>query len=230
MENGVIIGEFFLRWLHYIFGIMWIGHLYYFNFSQTPFMAEADAATKSGVQQKLFPRTLFWFRWGAMFTFLTGWFLIFHKMFALQIPIESEWSVKILTGGIIGTLMFLNVWLIIWPNQKVVIENATQVAQGKPAIAGVADLAARAAIASRTNTLYSLPMLFFMGAASRLPLAINPEKSVSTYWVAFSILVGAIQWNAMKGKMGVMAKIGQTVHFGILLSFALYGLMWFLLR
>lgn len=213
--------EFWMRWLHYVFGILWIGHLYYFNFSQTPFMAEADAATKSGVQQKLFPRTLFWFRWGAMVTFLTGWAMVGHKM-GMGMPLNSPWGVTIFTGGIIGTLMFLNVWLIIWPNQKVVIENAMKVAKGETAIPGVADLASRAAIASRANTLFSIPMLFFMGAASHLPISISPDKSLVPYWSTFAIIVGLIQFNAMKGKMGPMQKLGATTHFGVLLAVVLY--------
>jgi uncharacterized membrane protein len=219
--------EFWMRWLHYFFGILWIGHLFYFNFSQTPFMAEADAATKSGVQQKLFPRTLFWFRWGAMFTFLTGWGMIGHKM-GMGVPMVSSWGISVFTGGILGTLMFLNVWLIIWPNQKMIIENAGKVARGEAAIPGIADRASRAAIASRTNTLFSIPMLFFMGSASHLPINVSPDKSLMPYWLTFAVVVGLIQLNAMKGKMGPLAKLGGTIHFGFLLSFFLYFAIHFL--
>ena len=219
--------EFWMRWLHYFVGIMWIGHLYYFNFSQTPFMAEADAATKSMVFQKLAPRTMFWFRWGAMFTFLSGWGMIGHKL-GLGIPASSAWGTIIFSGGVLGTLMFLNVWLIIWPNNKIMIENATNVAKGEQPIPGIADLGARSAVASRTNTLFSIPMLFFMGAASHLPLTLSPEKSLVPYWCTYAIIVGLIQLNAMKGKMGPMQKIGMTTHFGLLLTFILYLAMEFL--
>ena len=164
--------EFWMRWFHYFFGILWIGHLYYFNFSQMPFMAEADAATKSAVLQKLAPRTMFWFRWGAMLTFLTGFAMIGHKL-GMGVPVTSAWATIILSGGLIGTLMFLNVWLVIWPNNKLMIENATQVAKGDQPIPGLADLAARAAVASRTNTLFTIPMLFFMGAPLQLWLVFS---------------------------------------------------------
>jgi uncharacterized membrane protein len=214
--------EFWLRWFHYFFGILWIGHLYYFNFSQMAFMGEADAATKSAVFQKLTPRTMFWFRYGALVTFLTGWAMIGHKMGALGIPLTSSWSTIILTGGLLGTLMFLNVWLIIWPNNRVIIENAERTARGEPAIPGVADLAARAAIASRTNTLFSVPMLFFMTAASHLPLALSPEKSLIPYWCVFGILAGALELNAVKGKMGPLQKLKHVVHFGVVLTLVLY--------
>ena len=220
--------EFWMRWFHVFFGILWIGHLYYFNFSQTPFMAEADAATKSVIFQKLTPRTMFWFRWGAMFTFLTGWGMIGHKMGALGIPATSAWGTIILSGGILGTLMFLNVWLIIWPNNKIMIENATKVAKGEQATPGIAELAARAAVGSRTNTLFSIPMLFFMNAASHLPLVLSPEKSLVPYWCTYAIIVGLLQLNAMKGKMGPLQKLGMTVHFGLLLTLALYFAMEFL--
>jgi uncharacterized membrane protein len=220
--------EFWLRWVHYVFGILWIGHLYYFNFSQTPFMAEADAATKSQVFQKLTPHTMFWFRWGAMLTFLTGWAMIAHKMGAFGIPLNSAWSTIILSGGIIGTLMFLNVWLIIWPITKLAIENATRVAKGESPIAGIAEMMPRAAIASRTNTLFSLPTLFFMAAASHLPLTLSPEKSLVPYWCTFAIIIGLLQFNAIKGKMGPMRKLGGVIHFGVLLTLILYFAMEFL--
>ena len=220
--------EFWMRWLHYFFGMLWIGHLYYFNFSQMPFMGEADAATKSAVFQKLTPRTMFWFRWGAMFTFLSGWGMIGHKMGALGIPATSAWGTIILTGGLLGTLMFLNVWLIIWPNNKVMIENATKTAKGEAAIPGVAELAARAAVASRTNTLFSVPMLFFMAAASHLPLTLSPDKSLVPYWCSFAIIVGLLELNAVKGKMGYLQKLGSVIHFGFLLTLALYAAMEFL--
>lgn len=213
--------EFWLRYFHYVFGILWIGHLYYFNFSQMAFMAEADASTKSAVFQKLTPRTMIWFRWGSMVTFLSGWGMIFHKA-GMGVPLDSAWGTIILSGGIIGTLMFLNVWLIIWPKNKMAIDNATRVAKGEQPIPNLADHMARAAVASRTNTLFSLPMLFFMGAASHLPLIVSPEKSQVPYWSTFAIVVGLLELNAIKGKMGPLQKLGMAVHFGILLTLVLY--------
>jgi uncharacterized membrane protein len=221
--------EFWMRWFHYFFGILWIGHLYYFNFSQMAFMAEAEAATKSAVFQKLTPKTMFYFRYGALFTFLTGWAMIGHKLGSLGMSgITSAWGTIIMTGGLIGTLMFLNVWLIIWPNNRLMIENAVKTAKGESPIPGVADLAARAAVASRTNTLFSIPMLFFMSAASHLPLSLSPEKSLVPYWSVFGILVGVIELNAIKGKMGVLQKMVHVIHGGIVLSIVLYVAMAFL--
>lgn len=215
-------GEFILRWFHYMAGVVWIGMLYYFNFVQGPFMAEAEASWKSGVQQKLLPRGMWWFRWGAMGTFLTGWGLLSQKAMEQHVPISSPWGTIILTGGILGTIMFLNVWLVIWPNQKIVIENATRVAKGEAALPETAAAAARAGIASRTNTLFSIPLLFFMGAASHLPISMSPDKSMVPYWSVFGIITALIELNALKGKMGPMAKIGGVIHLGLLLTVVYY--------
>ena len=112
--------DYLFRWGHFLAGITWIGLLYYFNFVQTEYFKEAEADHKSGAIQKLVPRALWWFRWAAMFTFLTGVALLAYRHQAI--------SFDITVGAMLGTLMFLNVWLIIWPNQKVVIASAEQVA------------------------------------------------------------------------------------------------------
>src|SRR5581483_5133203 len=101
---------FLFRWLHFFFGVTWIGHLYYFNFVQGAFFAETDAATKSNVIQKLVPRALWWFRWGAMFTMLTGITMLGIKghMGGAEI-FATSWGVSILTGAALGLLMWFNV-------------------------------------------------------------------------------------------------------------------------
>jgi len=168
-----------LRWLHLFFGVIWIGHLYYFNFVQGAFFAETDPSTKSNAIQKLVPRALWWFRWGAMYTFLTGLLYVGLKGHQGGFGIyETSWGLAILTGASLGTLMWANVWFIIWPNQKIVIASATQAAQGGKPLAHAAASANRASIASRTNTLFSIPMLFFMATASHLPLEISPEDQI----------------------------------------------------
>jgi uncharacterized membrane protein len=107
-----MILEFIFRWAHVLFGIVWIGMLYYFKYFK-----EAEADAKADAVKKLAPRALWWFRWGAMFTFLTGLYLL-HSIGAstnlLGMPV-------IWVGALAGTLMFLNVWLIIWPKQQVVL-------------------------------------------------------------------------------------------------------------
>lgn len=221
---------FLFRWFHFFFGVLWIGLLYYFNFVHGAFMAEADAQTKPGVVQKLLPRALFWFRWGAMGTFITGLLYLMirgHSMGGAFMT--SNYGILITTGAILGTLMFLNVWLIIWPKQQVVIRSAQQVASGGQALPEAAGSAARALTASRTNTCFSIPMLFFMGAASHLPVRVGDDSKIGAYWIAFALVVGGIELNAIKGKPGPMTTLRGVVHCGFGLAIVLYGLIEFLM-
>jgi len=150
-ENSL---PFLLRWVHLLAGVAWVGLLYYFNFIQGEYFKEADGGAKSDVIQKLVPNALWWFRWAAMFTFLSGLYLIyFWKLTGMGIMI----------GITMGTIMFLNVWLIIWPNQKIVIASAKQVAGGGEALPRAAAALGKAGLASRTNTLFSIPNVVFYG-------------------------------------------------------------------
>ena len=124
---------FLFRWLHIFFGVIWIGLLYYFNFVQGSFFAETDAATKSGAIQKLVPRALGWFRYAALLTLITGLILITGRLH-MGFNFATSWGVCILTGMTLGTIMFCNVWGIIWPNQKIVIASATAAATGGKAL------------------------------------------------------------------------------------------------
>lgn len=217
---------FVMRWLHFVFGITWIGLLYYFNFVQGSFFAETDASTKSNAIQKLVPRALWWFRWGAMGTFLTGWIIILYRghLGGHEIYMTS-WGIVIMTGALFASLMWANVWFIIWPNQKIVIASATQAATGGAALPTAAAAGAKAALASRTNTLFSIPMLFCMGAASHLPLSVTPESNLGLYWLIILIIAGALEFNAIKGKMGPITTIKGVIHMGFLLSFIVYAVM-----
>jgi len=195
--NGVL---FLLRYIHFISGIIWIGVLYYFNFIQGEFFKEIEPGVKSIATQKLVPRALWWFRWGAMVTFLSGVLLIVGTMHT-GVPLTSSWGVLILIGGTLGTFMWYNVWFVIWPAQKIVIASATQAAGGGKPIEGVADKAARAMCASRTNTLFSFPMLFFMGAARHLFL--NRDYSEVSYWCVVGgvgSIILLLEINALMGK------------------------------
>ena len=132
----MIVVDFLARWSHILFGITWIGLLYYFNFVQTEYVKKADPEAKKDVMQKLAPNALWWFRWAAFFTFLTGLYLLYVQ--------ERMITTAIALGTLMGTIMMLNVWGIIWRNQKVVIG----LKEGDAVKAG-----AKAALASRTNTL-----------------------------------------------------------------------------
>jgi uncharacterized membrane protein len=198
---------FLLRWIHFLSGIIWIGLLYYFNFVQTPFFAETEPAVRSGAVQKLVPRALWWFRWGAMITFLSGWLYLLHRV--PQVGFSTSYSWAILLGGILGTIMWANVWFVIWPNQKIVIQNAIDTAAGRPANPAAAPAGQRAGFASRTNTLFSISMLFFMGAASHLTLPV--PRSGPAFWVLCAIILALIEANALYGTQGATKKLLATV-------------------
>lgn len=143
------------RWVHFLAGITWIGLLYYFNFVQVPAMKDATAdGTAAGISKHVAPRALLWFRWAAVVTWLAGAALLganFVPAFTLQPGLAG-----IGVGAWLGTIMLFNVWVLIWPNQKKIlgIVSATDDEKGK---------ARRIAfLASRTNTMLSIPMLFFM--------------------------------------------------------------------
>lgn len=213
---------FLLRWLHIFFGIVWIGLLYYFNFVQGAFFAETDAATKSGAIQKLVPRALWWFRWGAMGTFLIGLVILMTMGHQNPYTFGTARGVLILIGAALGTFMWANVWFVIWPNQKIVIASTTDVAQGKPANPAAAGAAARAGVASRTNVLFSMPMLFFMASSTHLPLVVNPERNLAALaGVVAAILIG-LEVNALKGKTGPMTTVKGVIHCGVGLTVVLY--------
>jgi len=236
---ALLTGEgwlFLLRWFHFLAGITWIGLLYYFNLVQTPFFAETDAPVRSGAIQKLVPRALWWFRWGAMVTFVTGWLIILHRWGQLGWAgwWNSSYGWTITLGGILGSVMWANVWFVIWPNQKVVIANALQTAKGGPAIPDAAARGRRAALASRTNVLFSIPMLFYMGAASHLNL-VRPGSGGKAWMAILSaLIIVLVEVNALVGAQGATKKpldtIQGTLAAGFILALVYYLMFEILLR
>jgi uncharacterized membrane protein len=147
------------RWLHILSGIMWIGLLYYFNFVQVPAMAEAAKDnTGGGISKHVAPRALFWFRWGAVATWLFGAMLLGSNFFKAFFLLDRAFY-AIGVGAWLGTIMIFNVWVLIWPNQKKILGMVQATDAEKAKARRVAFLA------SRTNTLLSIPMVFFMAAS-----------------------------------------------------------------
>lgn len=147
------------RWLHLVAGVMWIGLLYYFNFVQVAALKAAGAdGTAAGITKHVAPRALFFFRWAALVTWLAGAALLeagFMHAFLLH---PSHRIIGV--GAWLGTIMLLNVWGLIWPNQKKVLGIVPATDEEKNKARRVAFLA------SRTNTMLSIPMLFFMAAGA----------------------------------------------------------------
>lgn len=218
--------EFLFRWIHFLAGITWIGVLYYFNFIQTPFFAtDLGGQARSAVVRGLLPNALWWFRWGAMVTFITGWLLVLMYIGHGGMGLGDGLITRILTGGLLGTLMWANVWFVIWPAQQVVIKSAEQVAAGGEAIPEAAARGARAGLASRTNTLFSIPMLFFMGSARHLVTFNNGDNDLP-YWVIVLAIVLALEVNCLVGtgqaRQKYLGSVSGTIHAGLALTLVLY--------
>jgi uncharacterized membrane protein len=152
------------RWLHILSGVMWIGLLYYFNFVQVDALKKAGADTPptgAGITKHVAPRALFFFRWAALLTWLMGAFILGDK-FDDAFLFREKAYIPIGVGAWLGTIMFFNVWVLIWPNQKKILGIV-------PATDEVKNKARRVAfLASRTNTMLSIPMIFFMSASGGL--------------------------------------------------------------
>ena len=165
--SGALFGLFFFRWLHVLSGVMWIGLLWYFNFVQIPNMPKIPDDQKPAIGKVIAPAALWWFRWGAMATIVTGLILAWMSGYLVQAitlgladGVAKHTAIGI--GMWLGTIMWFNVWFVIWPNQKKALGIVEASADEKKASARTAMLF------SRTNTLLSIPMLFAMVSAQNL--------------------------------------------------------------
>ena len=228
MESFSLEGWYILlRWFHVLAGITWIGMLYYFNLVQTPFFGtELGGQAKSLMTRGLVPSALWWFRWGAMFTFITGVLYVLTRWGHENVMLSSDYMTRILTGGLLGTTMWANVWFVIWPAQQVVIANATKVAGGGEADPTAPARGARSGLVSRTNVLFSIPMAFFMVSASHFT-ALGIEKNLTLYWIVVLGLVGVMEINALVGtgqaRQKPLSTVSGTIHLGLLLTFFLFA-------
>ena len=157
---------FFVRWLHVLSGVMWIGLLWYFNFVQIPSMPKIPDEQKPAVSKVIAPEALFWFRWSALATVVTGLLLASLNGYVMDALLLGKGAGgKVLAIGIgmwLGLLMAYNVWMIIWPNQQKALGMVEATPDQKKAAARIAMLT------SRFNTMASVPMLYFMVAAQNI--------------------------------------------------------------
>ena len=156
------------RWLHIMAGITWIGLLYYFNFIQVPSMAKIKEDGSAGAISKFIaPKALLWFRWAALVTWLTGAYYLERSGIGLANAFLLKGTAAYIGLGVwMGTIMLFNVWVLIWPNQKKVLGMVEASDEAKLKAGRIALLA------SRTNTMLSIPMLFFMVAGSTAHMSI----------------------------------------------------------
>ncbi|RVT89806.1 urate hydroxylase PuuD [Sphingomonas crocodyli] len=160
VHHDYVTANYVLRWLHVFFGITWIGLLYYFNFVQIPTMPSVPAELKPGVTKYIAPKALFFFRWGAAFTVLTGLAVAHVTGYLHQALMLQHDYLLIGIGMWLALIMAFNVWVFIWPAQKIALGLVEADADAK------AKNARKAMLFSRTNTLLSIPMLYAMTNAN----------------------------------------------------------------
>lgn len=207
--------NFLFRWAHLLFGITWIGMLYYFNFVQGGYFKQATPEGLADAKAKLAPSALWWFRWGAMFTFITGVVLL------VGMGHLSRLNNSIVLGALMGTLMFLNVWLVIWPAQQI----ALGMKEGDAPAAG-----ARALLASRTNTLFSGPMAFGMLASPHAGEWGGSGWGTGmggTDMIIALVIILAVEANGLFGKLGPIASVKGVIHSSIALTAILFGILYY---
>jgi uncharacterized membrane protein len=226
------------RFLHIVCGIAWIGLLYYFNFVQVPAFAEfKDASARNEAIDKVARKALWWFRWAAVATVITGLMIsFFEKDFYGNDFGKRPDGLAISTGMFIAIIMFLNVWGVIWRNQKVVLANAATVIAGGAANPDAPAAGRRALLASRQNVMFSVSMVWFMTFASHLAEQYNNGEKVSgskvgTYWMVTMVILAVLELSAL-GIIGG-TKVGnitnwfyESVQNVLIGAFGLWAFFW----
>jgi uncharacterized membrane protein len=231
--------SFLTRFAHVLAGVTWIGLLYFFNFVQVPAYAELSDGARSEALRKLTFRALWWFRYAALLTFLFGLLLLTLQGDGenMDVYLSGIGGTAILTGMLLGTTMFLNVWGVIWRCQKIVIGNAENVANGGAPDPEAPAAAKRAARASRCNTLFSIPMLFFMVfAAHGAEWFVGIDGTVA-YWVLVLVLWAFVEASCLGYIGGIDSPFNKaafdkhqaTIWFGFGLLAIIYFVGWELL-
>ena len=230
-------GQAIGRYAHYLTGITWIGLLYFFNFIQGSAFAEMSDGARGEALRKITWRALWWFRWAALGTWVTGiWILIAQEVRGDYF--RSAAGMGISFGFLLGTTMAANVWMVIWPAQKIAIGSSVAVSEGGEADPAAPAAAKRAARASRVNTLFSIPLIFFMMFPSHFAghfgdltnSAMVDSGARIVIWIVFFVIWVAMELAAL-GKLGgydgflnrkLLDKHRHTIGYGLGITLVLY--------
>jgi uncharacterized membrane protein len=225
------------RWLHIVVGIAWIGLLYYFNLVQVPAFAEMSASSRTEAIEVLAKRALWWFRWAAVATVLTGLLIMgFTKDYFSDNFGQRANGISISTGVLIALIMFVNVWGVIWRNQKVVIASAAQVRAGGEPLPEAAAAGRRAGMASRQNVFFSFTMIWFMTFTTHYSGFYDTSSGSdrAIYWIITVIILAVLELNAL-GIIGGGFKPAkespfnwpyETVRNVLISGFVLWAIFW----
>jgi len=203
-------GAFVSRWFHVLAGITWIGLLYYFNFVQVPAFAQLEPGTRNQAMDKITWRALWWFRWSALATAGLGILILGFEEHFDGDYFKTPSGLSISIGMLLGLTMFANVWMIIWPAQQVVIGNARNVLAGGEANPDAPAAARTGALASRMNTIFSIPMLMFMVGTSHFFLSGRYDATESSNRVLF-LIISSVIWAVLElNALGIIGGKGQN--------------------
>ena len=236
MGGGQALG----RYAHYLGGITWIGLLYFFNFIQGAAFGEMSDGARGEALRKITWRTLWWFRWAAALTWVSGiWILVHQELIHDMDYWRSAGGMGIAFGAILGTTMAANVWMVIWPAQQVAIGSSVKVSEDGEADPAAPAAAKRAARASRINTLFSIPLIFFMMWPSHFAANLVGAGAEGTavdggsrvvLWIVFAVIWLAMELSAL-GRLGgydnrinkmVLDKHQDTIKWGFAITLVLY--------
>ncbi len=236
---GYLGGLHFLsRYVHVLAGITWIGLLYFFNFVQVPAFAEMEAQARSEALRKITWRALWWFRWAAALTLISG--LLMWALAGDDYKPSTSSGLSITLGSILGITMAANVWMVIWPKQQIVIGSAGKVAGGGDADPAAPNAAMGAGRASRVNAFFSIPLVFFMVFTSHFaplfPADSGGKRAV--VWVIFLVVYLFAELSALGKLPGgydspfcklVLADHKKVIQAGIAFTVVMYLICWELL-
>jgi len=226
-------GQALGRYAHYLGGITWIGLLYFFNFIQGAAFGEMSDGARGEALRKITWRTLWWFRWAAALTWVSGiWILVHQELIHEMDYWRSVPGMGIAFGAILGTTMAANVWMVIWPAQQVAIGSSVKVSEGGEADPEAPPAAKRAARASRVNTLFSIPLIFFMMWPSHFGGNFDSPAggTRAVLWIVFAVIWLAMELSAL-GRLGgydnrinkmVLDKHQDTIKWGFAITLVLY--------
>ncbi len=240
-RTGLTFG---FRWLHVLFGVTWIGLLYYFNMVQVPaFAAYGDEGRARNIAiDRVARRALWWFRWAAVFTLGTGLLIIgatenYMKGFMSEDSVfTASHNSTILVGMVLGITMAANVWMVIWKNQKVVLANAANLIGGGEPDPGAAGAGRAALLASRQNTVFSVAMLFFMVGAFHFYASSFADATSGEAWT-FALIAIAISALLEVNCLGIIGGKANTNKLlwpyeshknAIISAFVLWAVLWIL--